>query len=66
MVNKGICCQAFKNYLSDCGLDSSYWNCAEAGEMMMCWLASHDFIMSRRFADWPVRVRTQIVVSTLF
>nr|DAL77146.1 MAG TPA: hypothetical protein [Caudoviricetes sp.] len=65
MINKAICCGAFVNYLNDCGLDASYWNCVEASEMMMCWLAAHDFVMSRRFADWPIGVRTQIVSSTL-
>lgn len=65
MINKALCTQAFINYLGDCGLDSTYWNCVEAGEMMLYWLAAHDFVMSRRFADWPMGVRTQIVSSTL-
>lgn len=47
------------------GLDMSYWDCDEAARMMLCYLAAHDFVMSRRFADWPMSVRSQIVCSTV-
>lgn len=65
MINKQFCIRAFKNYLADCGLDECYWDCVEAGEMMLCYLAAHDFVMARRFADWPKSVRTQVVCSTV-
>lgn len=65
MSNKRLCVRAFKNYLADCGLDACYWDCVEAGEMMLCYLAAHDFVMTRRFADWPKSVRTQVVCSTV-
>ena len=65
MINKHFCIRAFKNYLADCGLDACYWDCVEAGEMMFCYLAAHDFVMARRFADWPKSVRTNIVCSTV-
>lgn len=65
MINKKFCQQIFENYLIDCGLDVRYWDCVEAAEMILCWLAAHDFNMTRRFADWPMHVRTEIVCSTV-
>ena len=65
MINKQYCKRVFENYLADCGLDACYWDCVEAAEMMLCYLAAHDFVMTRRFADWPMSVRTQIVCSTV-
>lgn len=64
MYFRKLCRQMFENYLKDCGLDSLFWNCAEAAELMLCWLATHDFDISRRFADWPVGGRARIVSST--
>lgn len=65
MINKQFCKRVFANYLADCGLDANYWDCVLAAEMILCYLAAHDFVMSRRFADWPMSVRTQIVCSTV-
>lgn len=65
MINKQFCKRVFENYLADCGLDACYWVCVEAAEMMLCYLAAHDFVMTRRFVDWPMSVRTQIVGSTV-
>lgn len=65
MINKRFCKKVFARYLEDCGLDTSYWDCDEAGEMILCYLAAHDFVMSLRFADWPMSVRSQIVCSTV-
>lgn len=62
---KKLCRQMFENYLKDCGLDPRWWDCIEAAELMVCWLAAHDFDISRRFADWPVGIRTRIVSSTV-
>ena len=64
MKMKKLCRQMFENYLNDCGLDPCWWDCIEAAELMVCWLASHDYEISRRFADWPIGVRTRIVSST--
>lgn len=61
---KKLCRQMFENYLNDCGLDSCWWDCIEAVELMVCWLATHDYEISCRFADWPIGVRTRIVSST--
>lgn len=66
MINKRLCRYVFENYLADCGLDAAYWDCDEAGEMILCYLAAHDFDMSLRFADWPVSVRSRIVCATVF
>ena len=65
MINRRLCRRVFENYLADCGLDAAYWDCDEAGEMIFCYLAAHGFVMSRRFADWPKSVRSQIVCSTV-
>lgn len=64
MKMKKLCRQMFENYLNDCGLDPCWWDCIEAAELMVCWLATHDYKISRRFADWPIGVRTRIVSST--
>lgn len=63
---KKLCQKMFKNYLNDCGLDWRFWDCVEAAELMVCWLAAHDYKISRRFADWPVETRSRIVSSTVF
>lgn len=64
MTAKKLCQQMFENYLKDCGLDPMYWDCVEAAELLLCWLASHDFDILRRFADLPVEVRSRIVSAT--
>lgn len=67
MYFKKLCRQMFEDYLNDCGLDPRCWDCVEAAELMACWIAAHDFDISRRFADWPVGIRTRIVcASTIF
>ena len=65
MIDKQFCKHVFERYLVDCGLDASYWDCDKAGEMILCYLVAHDFVMSLRFADWPMSVRSQIVCSTV-
>ena len=47
-------------------LTGVFWDCVEAAELMVRWLAAHDYKISRRFADWPVGVRSRIVSSTVF
>lgn len=37
----------------------------KAVELMVCWLAAHDYEVSCRFAVWPIGVRTRIVFSTI-
>ena len=44
MINKQFCKHVFERYLDDCGLDVSYWDCVEAGEMIFCYLAAHDLL----------------------
>lgn len=62
---KRLCRKMFENYLKDCGLDARYWDCIEAAELMVCWIVVYDPNISRRFADWPVAIRTRIVSSTV-
>lgn len=64
MKMKKLCRRMFEDYLNDCGLDSCWWDCIGAAELMVCWLATHDYEVSCRFADWPIGVRTRIVSST--
>ena len=64
MTVRELCRQMFENYLRDCGLDPMYCDCAEAAELLLAWLASHDFDILRRFADLPVDVRSRIVSAT--
>lgn len=64
MTVKELCQQMFENYLKDCGLDPMYWDCVGAVELLLCWFASHDFDILRRFADVPVEVRSCIVSAT--
>lgn len=66
MTVKELCRQMFENYLKDCGLDPMYWDCVEAAELLLGWLASHDFDILRWFADLPVEVRSCIVSATGF
>ena len=61
-----LCRRMFESYLGDCGLDPRWWACVEAAGLMVCWLAAYDYGVSRRFADWPVGVRSRIVSSTVF
>lgn len=56
--------QMFEDYLKDCGLDPLFWDCAGAADLLLCWLAAHDFGILRRFADLPVEVRSRIVSAT--
>lgn len=65
MYYKKLCRKMFEDYLNDCGLDSRCWDCIEAAELMTCWLAAHDFDISRRFADWSVGIRTRIVCASM-
>lgn len=65
MINKQFCKRLFENYLDDCGLDTSYWDCDEAAEMILYYLTAPDFVLSLRFAYWPMSVRSQIVCSTV-
>lgn len=65
MINKQFCKHVFERYIDDCGLDANYWDCVRAGEMILRYLAVHDFDMTLRFADWPMSVRTQIVCLTV-
>lgn len=64
MTVRELCQQMFENYLKDCGLDPMYWDCVEAAELLLCWFASHDFDVLRRFADLLVGVRSRIVSAT--
>lgn len=64
MTAKKLCQQMFEDYLKDCGLDPLFWDCVEAGELLLTWLMAHDFGVLRRFADLPVEVRSRIVSVT--
>lgn len=64
MAVKELCQQMFENYLKDCGLDPLFWDCADAADLLLTWLMTHDFGILRRFADLPVEVRSRIVSAT--
>ena len=51
---KKLCRRMFEDCFNDCGFDSCWWDCVEAAELMVCWLAAYDCEISCCFVDWLI------------